>query len=1247
MEPIGLNEMTKAQLRPIARERGVPGFKRLTRAQLLARIKNTYDIPVGAESATIRFERHIEKGYHARNSLRARHNSPQLNSREILVAKYGPLTRRFQVSLLADNDNDNEFDIDRGSFIIDMPVQAMDEDDLVDWVLAKLFGSIAEYSKLNNNSDSWTMENLPGKDTASTIKVFMADITEPPGNQLDQFLQSEAIAFSEIAAGTETASGQCLIEAVSEASKRGRTFYSVSQILKSMKTFGIDTSRGVSISELIKWRDACFKSMTISVYDMIRRQICYSQAPSPKHSFILQVIAAWGHAYLVNDVRGDSHASTYLKDQRVHVLIGYDSKIHAYDPDRPEIPEGTNVVIVQDICDIDLLFKQLITRVNRADLIMSCDPRSRSGLTSFVDPDTQILYKLDKSFYQRKAVCESLARKYPQNEHFRFKNQGYGTMFKSLMNTHGINIPKSTYNAAVEADFDTWYPRPIIGETDICESGKSYNGVDIKKCYSRIIRRSKGVKVPVYDAFSHRKAYEGGPLESWHEYLCEIEIRDFEYQKQIVLRGDAIDKLRELEHEITVLAEYVPAGYFELTRLAEFYDQLAVDFGENSPAYKAIANCGTGTFGMRHRRKSEMFFFDDETNAVDTLQYLIHCTDYSDAQIHQYLDAFIVSGTKKTRLQEDTTPLYRYIIGAGICDVLELASFIEDADYDVVGYMTDCVYYDGPEFHELPEGYTGDNSRSVFPETEYECPKPENGYEQGTGRFVSAGAGHGKSYEMRGRIKAAIDDGKKFLVVAQTHTALNEFRSMCPESCMTVSHIRELCLKTNKSVAKYLAGYGTVFVDEFSLIPSWFMNELALAVSKNGLNACVYGDSFQVPAVNDQAPKCFFDGREFHPGLAAAGFECAELPFREGCGRFVSAEYAAALREFAETGVVPEYIRSRIRTVSNKKDMPSRAVAYTNKLRESFNKRRCTGELFGKHRYSAGDPVISAVNKEPLYNNELFEVILVSSSAMILRNDRGTFELGEEFAAHIVPAHAITVHKAQGKTFEFDYAVFTQKMYRELLYTALSRGRCLSQISLVGGLKKSYPRANEPGTMTVYDTNSGRWQFGKVYRISCSETQLSYIGETCQELEARLKEHLDDPKSAIAPMKKPVISLVSLYPCTSHAELLDVESYYIKAEIEERGDLCVNRKVRKEPKETKIVVKASKAVPAKRDLKTFAGAVPETLPERMSIDYDAGYIILQRESGQKHGKKPIRKKFNPGDEASLRRAYAFVCTKYL
>ena len=89
-----------------------------------------------------------------------------------------------------------------------------------------------------------------------------------------------------------------------------------------------------------------------------------------------------------------------------------------------------------------------------------------------------------------------------------------------------------------------------------------------------------------------------------------------------------------------------------------------------------------------------------------------------------------------------------------------------------------------------------------------------------------------------------------------------------------------------------------------------------------------------------------------------------------------------------------------------------------------------------------------------------------------------------------------------------------------------------------------------------------RYHGGQIYRISSTKTDAIYIGSTFQELEDRLRGHVQDggrcSSSVIIALGSYEITRVSLYPCNNKTALDREEGWWVR-QFRKEGYVVVNK----------------------------------------------------------------------------------------
>ena len=129
--------------------------------------------------------------------------------------------------------------------------------------------------------------------------------------------------------------------------------------------------------------------------------------------------------------------------------------------------------------------------------------------------------------------------------------------------------------------------------------------------------------------------------------------------------------------------------------------------------------------------------------------------------------------------------------------------------------------------------------------------------------------------------------------------------------------------------------------------------------------------------------------------------------------------------------------------------------------------------------------------------------------------------------------------------------IFTHDVHKmdiKELYTALSRTTKLEYIHLDDSkLNSIYVTRKQPKLVILNTYFNSDYQNGKIYEIGFELNSNHYVGSTCQELNERLSEHCNNPKSVIYKYRndKPVIKININAPCKDKKTLEKIENAYI------------------------------------------------------------------------------------------------------
>ena len=147
------------------------------------------------------------------------------------------------------------------------------------------------------------------------------------------------------------------------------------------------------------------------------------------------------------------------------------------------------------------------------------------------------------------------------------------------------------------------------------------------------------------------------------------------------------------------------------------------------------------------------------------------------------------------------------------------------------------------------------------------------------------------------------------------------------------------------------------------------------------------------------------------------------------------------------------------------------------------------------------------------------------------------------------------------------------------------------------------------------------YQEGKIYRITCNKTGLTYYGSTCEKnLSSRLSHHMNNFKDYLENKFNYITSfkvfengdydiiLVEKYPCKDRMELYQRERYYIE------NNECVNKII---PTRTKKEWREDNAEKIKEDKKDYYLENKEIIILRSKGRYDVRKDIINKKRKEK------------------------------
>ena len=291
-----------------------------------------------------------------------------------------------------------------------------------------------------------------------------------------------------------------------------------------------------------------------------------------------------------------------------------------------------------------------------------------------------------------------------------------------------------------------------------------------------------------------------------------------------------------------------------------------------------------------------------------------------------------------------------------------------------------------------------------------------------------------------------------------------------------------------------------------------------------------------------------------------------------------------ALKEVIKTGMLPKQLQS----------MPAdntilENIVMRNDLRDRFNNK------FGKE-WTIGMRLIAEDNikTKKIYKSAFYTIAELGDNTVTVKNDLGE-QLGPFRRSLFIPTFAVTVWKYQGAVIEGHYNIRqTNIMNRNQLYTALSRGRKLSNIHIEWTDKK-FEFACEPKEATILNINNAK--IGFIYRMVNEEAKAHYVGLTTTTIEQREQEHKDKQDDPIHKYDGEwVTEEVAQVHYFDEKKLRKVETSYINYYAKNKEyHLANTQKVDKEIPQPEILI----------------GNVDDTIKENLKVEEGPNYFRIR------------------------------------
>ena len=319
--------------------------------------------------------------------------------------------------------------------------------------------------------------------------------------------------------------------------------------------------------------------------------------------------------------------------------------------------------------------------------------------------------------------------------------------------------------------------------------------------------------------------------------------------------------------------------------------------------------------------------------------------------------------------------------------------------------------------------------------------------------FITGPAGTGKSQLIRDIKDELEKNGKSYKCLAPTNLAALNIKG---------STIHKFVSKIKKMDSIYKINLDYIFIDEISMVKEVFYKFFVMLKRiKPNTKFIIAGDFNQLPPINDRIQENIDYEFNYKNSLALKELCDFNMLQLSKCRRSDDILYNMCKFENID----------KIDTSVFGSEFTMKHLAFTNKKRIEINKKCMDTDKIKYHGkkyileaniHDANSqevilypklPVICKKNDEPqnLINNEQFIVSKLTSSSVYVKNDEKELVIDmDKFQEFFYPAYCITIHRAQGASFNFPYTIHEfNRLNKRLRYVSLTRSTDMKFINII------------------------------------------------------------------------------------------------------------------------------------------------------------------------------------------------------
>jgi hypothetical protein len=721
-----------------------------------------------------------------------------------------------------------------------------------------------------------------------------------------------------------------------------------------------------------------------------------------------------------------------------------------------------NIVVLEDVNPLNVI-GNLIKQDKKLPTknISACD----GVIQSFQYEDK--MYTLNNNMLVCKYICENMG--------ITYTGQGLSNILKLIIEECG-GIEKSKHNPhTFETLLKAKSNRNHYGLIDnsCLDLMKDGYARDINKCYSSVMYNPKSDWIR-FDFNDCWEKYDG-KLKLGLYYVITQDTTLF--KKSDIYSNTIIERAKATNIDFKIKYQLIPSYTEKKNKLKVIIDKILEYTNNDKSIYKLLINMLSG-FLAKTKHSTGKYSINNDLQQIFTF---IHKYPDMDLHIHKIpeTDYYLYGAEKVLSMTENNIGMYIQILDQAN---IKLYDMVNQMKGQLICRNVDCavVYYDKygtepklanskewggnqeckiPQITKVQEIISKDYNFKIDDWKDYNIEDSDDWEKikdilvnQG-GLLLQADAGKGKTYVAK-KIASSLDKVRK---IAPTNKASLNLKGSTIHKFLNMDIEGNISTKKLNTIKKTI---DYIIVDEISMITKELWNKLVFVKQATGVKFLLLGDDKQLPPVECENIKDYFN----HP---AVKYLCN---YNRNILQVVK-RYNLELKKQLDD--IENIDISIFKFNENKVN-----IAYTNKTRKLINERwneelKTDNSIFiPKDDDMSQDmwiykglPLICKKNDNKggeYLNNETFIVddydnknIYISSERVNDDDETYTHKMIvkiDDVMKLFYLNYCTTIHKVQGTTIKEKFTIWDwnhPRMSKKAKYTALSRGVCIDDISIV------------------------------------------------------------------------------------------------------------------------------------------------------------------------------------------------------